>query len=229
MYITPTTRVHSRFEEVKEFLEKYGGLYWFDGEKNEIDIGALAQGRRTLIVGEPGVGKTLLIKKLKEHFDTKSFVACLVELRQEDAIKQIDIFLKKKEKSSKVLLLDALDEVKSSLFPSILQKIEEISKKHPNLQLYISGRWIFVSKYGTSFPEFRFITISPFSSAQVRDYLIATGRSESDVEVIFNRIMPFSHNRLVIQIPRYLFYLSQFLKEKGINAISAISRNELFE
>jgi hypothetical protein len=34
---------------------------------------------------------------------------------------------------------------------------------------------------------------------------------------------------LVIQIPRYLYYLENFLKQKGLDAASKVSRNELFD
>jgi hypothetical protein len=117
-----------------------------------------------------------------------------------DALQKIDEFVAAQSDKPKVLLLDALDEVKSSNFPAVLQKIEEVSVKDPDLSLFLTGRWVFVSRYANSFPEYRFITISPFTHKQVREYLVTSGRDEKDVDVLLNRIMSFSHRMLVVQI-----------------------------
>ncbi len=227
IYIQPITKVHSTFAEAKEFFDKFGGITIFEDE-DRLGIDALVQAKRNLVVGEPGVGKTLLLGKIKEHLDEKGVPTVLVNLRDNDALQQIDASLAS-DSNPQALLLDALDEVKSSVFPFVLQKIEEISKQHPDLQLFISGRWVFVSRYANSFPEFRFISISPFTRTQIREYLIFAGRAENDVDALLNRVMSFSHRMLVIQIPRYLFYLDDYLKEKGVDAASKVSRNELFE
>ncbi len=57
------------------------------------------------------------------------------------------------------------------------------------------------------------------------------GNNEFEVDALLVRLMEFHHGKLVIQIPRYLFLLEQFIKEKGndITKISTVSRNELFE
>ncbi len=227
-YISPITKVHSTFAEAKEFFDKFGAITFFDDEE-KFDIETLIQGKRTLIVGEPGVGKTLLLGKMKDHLIIQGFSATVINLRDNDALQQIDTFFDTKKDLPSALLLDALDEVKSSTFPTVLQKIEEVSKKYPDVPLYISGRWVFVTRYANSFPEFRFVTISPFTRSQIRKYLISAGRAERDVDTLLNRVMSFSHLMLVIQIPRYLFYLNDYLKEKGVDAASKVSRNDLFE
>ncbi len=227
IYIQPITKVHTTFAEAKEFFDKFGGLAIFEDEEITA-IDGLAQGNRSLIVGEPGIGKTLLLQKIHKHLEAQGTTTVLVSLRDNDALQQIDSALGAEQKPQ-ALLLDALDEVKSSTFPAVLQKIEEISKAHPELQLFISGRWVFVSRYANSFPEFRFISISPFTRSQIREYLISAGRAERDVDTLLNRMMSFSHRMLVIQIPRYLFYLDDYLKVKGLDAAAKVSRNELFE
>lgn len=228
-YIKPITKIHSTFAEAKDFFDKFGGISIFEDE-GKLDINALTQGKRNLIVGEPGIGKSLLLQKIKEHLEKGDGVSTtLISLRETNALQQIDECLSTKGNTPKALLLDALDEIKSSLFPIVLQKIEEVSKKYPDLPLFISGRWVFVSRYANSFPDFRFISISPFTRSQIREYLISAGRSEQDVDTLLNRIMSFGHRMLVIQIPRYLSYLDDFLKEKGVDAAAKVSRNELFE
>jgi hypothetical protein len=227
-YISPITKIHSTFAEAKDFFEKFGGVSIFDN-KESLGIHVLVQGKRNLIAGEPGVGKSLLLHKMQEHLQGVGLSAPLINLRDNDAVQQIDVCLSAEMDPPKALLLDALDEIKSSLFPTVLQKIEEISGKYPDLSLYISGRWVFVSRYANSFPEFRFITIAPFTRPQIREYLVSSGRSEADVDALLNRVMSFSHQMLVIQIPRYLSYLGDYLKEKGVDAAAKVSRNDLFE
>ncbi|MCP6719816.1 MAG: hypothetical protein KJI72_00615 [Patescibacteria group bacterium] len=227
-YIIPITKIYSIFAEAKEFYDKFQGVSIFDDEER-LGIVDIIKGQRTLIVGEPGVGKSMLLGKIKDQLDTDGCVTELVGLRQPNAMDRIDIFVTTETEAPKALLLDALDEVQSSLFPAVLQKIEEVSTRYPNLPIFLSSRWIFINQHATSFPNYRFITISPFTQGQVREYLRAAKHSDSDIDALLGRIMPFSHRMLVIQIPRYLSYLEKFLEEKGIPAAAEVSRNKLFE
>jgi hypothetical protein len=89
-------------------------------------------------------------------------------------------------------------------------------------------RWVFIARHATSFPKFRFIVVSPFTSSQVREYLIETGLSQADIEALFHSLS-FSHRMLVIQIPRYLHYFAGFWRQRGLTDAIQVSRNELFE
>lgn len=227
MYITPITKVHATFDEAKKYYAEYSDL--FSDDEKRLAVNDLAQGTRNLIVGEPGVGKSELLKKIKEHLDKQQSNTELIILKDADSIDRIDAFFNGKTDAHKTLLLDALDEVQSSCFPSVLQKIENVSRQHPDVPIYLSARWIFISRYANSFPGYRFIVISPFTRSQVREYLLGAGRSEVDIDELLNRVMSFSHQMLVIQIPRYLSYLDDFLKTRGVDAAARVSRNELFE
>ena len=68
MYITPITKIYSTYTEAKEFFAEYGGVSLFN-EETHLKISDLAQGKRNLIVGEPGIGKTLLLLKIKDCLD----------------------------------------------------------------------------------------------------------------------------------------------------------------
>lgn len=228
MYITPLTKIYSSFKELKEDVDKYGHLFLFDDRK-PLEISDLAQGNRNLIVGEPGIGKTVLLKKFKEHHDVLGDKTHHINLRIGNPSKQIDDFLVEVSLSRKVLLLDALDETSSAIFPEVLKKLEEVSRDNPEVLIYLSSRMIFINKYSNYFPEYRFVRIMPFSGDQVKDYLVGLGNKESDVNALLARIMQFSHGKLVVQVPRYLFFLGKFIKDKTISNVSEVSRNELFE
>jgi hypothetical protein len=227
-YVAPIIKVYSTFDDAKEFYDKFQGVSLFDDEER-LGIEDIVKGQRTLVVGEPGIGKSLLLKKIREQFDAQGCSTEMVELRQTNTIERIDAFVAQKFDAPKVLLLDALDEVKASLLPEILQKIEDVSIKYPELRIFISSRWTFINRYAKTFPEYRFVVISPFTQGQVREYLRIAKHSESDIDTLLGRIMPFNHRMIVIQIPRYLSYMEDFLKNKGVLAAAEVSRNELFE
>ncbi len=119
IYIDPITKIHSSFAEAKEFYDKFGGLTFLD-EKKRLPISDLARGKRNLIVGEPGIGKSLLLGEIKKYLDANNYTSEIITLRQTNSLDLIDVFLRTKIEGPKALLLDALDEVRSSLFPSVL-------------------------------------------------------------------------------------------------------------
>lgn len=227
-YITPKTKIHATFSEAKEFYDTFEGVSLF-GDEERLTVADLAKGKRNLVVGEPGVGKTLLLEKIKSYLDNEGCFTEFISLRQPNVVECIDAFLNTENDGRKVLLLDALDEVQSSSFPIVLQKIEGIVERYPDITIFLSSRWIFINRHATSFPEFRFITISSFTQTQVREYLQSAGHSGNDIDVLLRRIISFNHKMLVIQIPRYLSYLEDFLRENGLDAAMEVSRNELFE
>lgn len=226
-YIDPITKVYSSFPEAKDFYDKYGGLEIFSDKEPRLTPSDLAQGNRNLIVGEPGVGKSLLMGKIKDQL-AASHCTELINLRDLELEKKIDAFLRKKSALPKALFLDALDEVQSSRFPIVLQKLEKLSGGNHNLSLFISSRWIFVSRYASSFNDYRFIVVCPFTQAQVSEYLLAAGHSEHEINKL-HHTMSFNHRTMVIQIPRYLSYFEDYLKKNSIDVATKASRNDLFE
>jgi MoxR-like ATPase len=65
-YIPPITKIHSISADAQEFFNKFGGHAWFDREEAD-NLDAILQGSRNMIVGEPGIGKTEMLKKMLEH------------------------------------------------------------------------------------------------------------------------------------------------------------------
>jgi hypothetical protein len=71
-YVPPTVRVHASFSEARYFLDKRRDLLLFEKEA-AFSIDALADDRRLLVLGEPGVGKTMLLQKAEEYFTKQGF------------------------------------------------------------------------------------------------------------------------------------------------------------
>jgi hypothetical protein len=227
-YIEPTVHVHSTFSEAKEFIDTYGPYYSWS-EKTIVGVPEVVQSKRNLIVGEPGVGKTWFLQKVERHLANLGIPTRLIHLRDKSAMLLIDEFLRSESSPEAALFLDGLDEVQSHLFPSVLGKLDHISTARPDLSLFVTSRWVFANRQPASFPDYRFVTISPFTKEQVKRYLVEAGNEASAVEVFLARMTSFNHNMLVVQIPRYLSFVSEFLKKNGISSVESLSRNQLFE
>src|SRR5689334_17749494 len=109
MYITPITKIHSTYAEAKLYFTEGSGTPWSDDD-NPLKISDLAQGTRNLVVGEPGIGKTLLLHEIQHLLDLEGCMTKFISLKHTNAIGLIDDFLIAETKGQKVLLLDALDE-----------------------------------------------------------------------------------------------------------------------
>lgn len=225
-YIPPITKIHSNSADAQEFFNKFGGHAWFDREEAD-DLDSILQGSRNMIVGEPGIGKTEMLKKMLEHLQKSGVEAALILLRKADAAEQIRKILGA-ERKPEALLLDGLDETPAKNRLEVIQELDRASNTHPDIAFHISGRWVFVHRYAKYFPTYRFVSISPFTRSQVHKYLVDSGKPEADVRQLLGKIS-FGHRTLIIQIPRYLSYLNAYVEERGIEAASSASRNELFE
>jgi hypothetical protein len=63
IYIRPTLHIHPNLAAAKEFSDTYGA-YHFWSDKKSVGIPNAALGKRNLIIGEPGMAKTLLLTKI---------------------------------------------------------------------------------------------------------------------------------------------------------------------
>jgi hypothetical protein len=228
-YIDPILSIQSNFDEAKEFHESGGVAAYIRQSDPPLELKDLAKAKRNLIVGEPGIGKTELLRNIEEYLKGIGYSTEFVSLRQTGCEARIDAFLKDTP-HPRALLLDALDEIPSKDFPDVLKKIEEVSQDNIDLPMFLSSRWVFATKYISSFPEYRFISIDPFSREQVRDYLIRKGHPDKLVSELLERVSSFSNPTNILQVPRYLSFVNSLLvKNKSNSAPSLMSRNALFE
>lgn len=228
MYIDPIIHIHSTFANAKEFYAA-SDPYIPGITKESVTISEVTLGNRNLIVGEPGVGKTLLLEKIRDRLIQDGVSPHLILLREEDAIARIDEWLASANSQRGPLLLDGLDEVQASRFPTVLRKIRDVSRQQQDSLIYLSSRWVFIGRYAADFSEYRFVSISPFTQGQVEKFLIDSGHPETAVLTFVRRLMSFRHSTMVIQVPRYLSLLAEYLKKHKMEAIDSLSRNELFE
>jgi hypothetical protein len=225
-YIQPITKIHSSFDEAKESFDKDSGIVWTE-EEGITGLGPVLEAPRNLIVGEPGIGKTLMLEKMLEQLHASGVVAARIELRTSGVAGRLRDLLDADSKPS-VLLLDGLDEIPAKERREVMQSLAHASTEHPDVSLHISGRWVFVRRYAQYFQNFRFISIARFTRSQARSFLAECGHPESDIRELLEK-MSLGRLTSIIQVPRYLVYLQAYLEDRGVEAAAAVSRNELFE
>ena len=240
-YIIPRLRIFQSFKEAQVEIEENRGLIF-----NEIENKALNDYfnyKRTIVIAEPGYGKTRLLKEFYlnvKSFGRKSFLIDLKKIPEnvniEDFIYlQTDDFEKDKnfkivDSENIILCFDGLDEVKQENFSEVIDKIKSFDLKYPKVFLVLSCRWHFFKKYQEIFAdtEYKYLYIYPFSIDSIRRYLSQASFSEDEINKIFNSLQS-KHRDLIIQTPRYLEFLVNYIKENEIKDIKNITRADLFE
>ena len=164
MYITPHTTIHTTFADIQNFFKDGPGLYWRENEP--LTAAELTRAPRNLIVGEPGIGKTLLLEQIRNELTALGHPADFLRLKDETVLAQALAFAEAANGGAAVLLLDALDEVGTHRLPDVLRALDDLSSKYPAVTLCVSSRWVFINRYADSFHRYRFITISPFTYDQ---------------------------------------------------------------
>ena len=242
IYIPPAIKFYSSFDEAIAADPEWHQHFSFKEEKWEFKD--LFNFLKTFIVAEPGYGKTRLLQEivLKANnegkkaigVESKKIIEATVEefilnqLKRVSAFKSNGFELKNEEKI--IICFDALDEVKPEDFSLTVEKIKTFLAEYKKITTIISCRWYFFQKHKELFIDldFRYARIFPFSTEQVELYLEQNSISQGNIERIFSTLS-FHGRDLVIQTPRYLELLVSYIKDKGIENISGITKADLFE
>lgn len=242
IYIQPAIKFYSSFDEALSSDLERDQYFFVKEDKWEFkDVFNFPQ---TFIVAEPGYGKTRLLREIALRASNEGKKAICVEskkiieataeefilnqLKKASAVRSGGFELKNEENI--IVCFDALDEVKLEDFSRTVEKIKTFLTEYEKIATIISCRWHFFRKYKELFSglDFRYARIFPFSTEQVESYLKHNSISQENIEKIFNTLS-FRGRDLVIQTPRYLELLASYIKDKGIENISEITRAVLFE
>lgn len=240
-YVIPQLSVFNSFKEAQDEVKKNEGLFFREIENKELT--SYFNYKRTLVIAEPGYGKTRLLKELFRNAKSLKKESLLIDLKKipenigiEDFIYlQINELEKDKnfeivDSENIILYLDGLDEVKQGNFSMVVDKIKSFNLKYPKVFTVLSCRWHFLKKYQKIFAgtDYVYLYIYPFSIDNVKEYLSQASFSEGDIGKIFDSLRS-KHRDLIIQTPRYLELLVNYIKEKGIDNIRDITKADLFE
>ncbi|MGB5018197.1 MAG: hypothetical protein WBO66_00525 [Candidatus Moraniibacteriota bacterium] len=252
-YILPKIKKFDSFEELIKEKETYGLFEFRFGQSRPFtDLMGL---EKSFILAEPGYGKTRCLKEVVKNSVEASREGLFLDIKKigsesiEDFIKQksayadklvdeLDIqttgfFVSQNFKLSNsnrlVICLDALDEVDQSIFSKVVENIREFSKKYAKISLYISCRVHFFRKYSDLFEldGFKYVHLAPLFQEEIEEFLIDRGVKKEDISTIFHTL-DFKRD-LIIQTPRYLGFLAEFISEGNIKEISRLKIADLFE
>ncbi len=244
MYISPNLSIFQNFDDLKK-EKTYGNYKWYhDDEKFEVKDILLHD--RFIILGEPGFGKTELLKKILETSNTQNFNSIFIDLKNLDLSTSIVDNIARLEnrpdtiKTSKfhfqnnenvIVCFDALDEVTGSNISSVIDKIKDFIVNHEKVKIYLSCRRLYFENYQNSLNgyNFKFLLIECFIQEQIVRYLKENKLEDSEIDAVLKNFMQNSGSISVIQTPRYLSLLVSYISEKGISEIDKLTRCQLFE
>lgn len=179
-YILPNLKKYDSFSEVVEkrpLAAAYGSLI----KEGDLEFKALFNFSRLIILGEPGFGKTRLLKEVIRQSGKSKKKAIVIDLKllsldktiaefiQEKTVKAFEIgdsslekdlefntFLKSSDfelanLEDVVVCLDALDEVKQQDFSKVVEYIKVFSLEYSKITIFVSCRFHHFQKYKNLF------------------------------------------------------------------------------
>lgn len=207
-YITPQI---VKYKNVDDLLKNSNSSYSLFDTEELLSIDKLLQENFICIVGEPGIGKSRLVKEIKMLISEKSDLFTASKFKLEDVRKGIEY-----------CIIDALDEVEGNLFFNTLLSIKQYKEANQDVKLILTCRKHYVASYAKHFTacnNLMFIELCRLSDMEVMKII-----DEISVTTQTN-VIKSSKLKKLLTIPRYLTFLLKHEEQNG--GCSNIS--ELFE
>lgn len=245
-YICPNIFTYSKFDELLK-SRKDIKLSWMFKERDDRTKEGLykevSDNNKSLILAEPGYGKTRLLSEIKEYLVKSGKKVVIVELKYFAHEKTLETFTIEQAHlqgiasdsitNDLILCYDALDEVRQDSFFEIVRQIKLLLLKYKNITFIISCRLLFYQKYPVfENTNFSYILIDNFDFDNVRQYLSGVlnendSRVFSDIEV--NKVISDFKEpnwESIILIPRYL---EKFVEFRQTNPDKKPTRSSLYD
>lgn len=244
IFITPNIEIFDGLEDFQKRKDEYRSSLLL-GEFQKINLKSLLDHHLSLVVGEPGSGKTYLLEEIVKLITPQvSKKAIFIELKsftKGDTIPKIisrqlalsdtvrSENFKLKNSNNIIICLDGLDEIRQSLFSEAVERIKDFLGKYKNISLLLSCRLNYYQKFPVfEGKKFKIIALYPFFLKDTREYLEKSKIPEEKIELIFKKLR-FQNRQLIIQVPRYLSLLVEYIHSNPTTDISQINRGRLFE
>jgi len=244
IFITPNIGIFDGLEDFQKRKDEYKAPLLL-GEFQKINLRSLLDHNLSLVVGEPGSGKTYLLQEIVKlitpqvskkaiFIELKSFtmgdtIPKIIsrQLAMPDTVRSENFKLKNSKDIT--ICLDGLDEIRQSLFSEAVERIKDFLGKYKSISLLLSCRLSYYQKFPVfEGKKFKIIALYPFLLKDTREYLEKSKIPEEKIELIFKKLR-FQNRQLIIQVPRYLTLLVGYIHSNPTIDISQINRGELFE
>lgn len=235
-YIEPVLIHSTKLDGINEYITKPEANYFFDKRKySEIKFNELRKFDRLIVLGEPGCGKSELIKQLTEN-------------NSDDFIHALKINLPDYNESSKagiiesmtgidLICFDALDEVDDNLFSKAVQFVSEASKKFASKKIVVCCRSYYIqnnlSIILSSLSEFQYLLIDKFNDEQITQFINQSGMDDEIGKSMIAKLSSKGGEQLksVLKIPRYLNEICNVIVDNMYNAdaVENWKRSDFFD
>lgn len=196
-YILPYIKQYIKIDDLLESTDKSNSTRITD-KSSFLDT--IRNTHHLCVVGEPGIGKSRLLKELESALSSKDVVKC----------NAVDFISKSVGINVKYCIVDALDEVESNQFSRVFREIKDFCENNKNTNVVFSCRKHYVASYArifSSFTDLSYIELLRLDDESVRDIL-----SSCSNQVISN--IGKSNKMLdLLSVPRYLEYFIEYQKE----------------
>ena len=227
-YIFPHITVYATLDKLLSDWKggKYSRLFQEKREKSkEQFFNELKQARGTLVLSDPGYGKTRLLEEFVSYLKQSAEMGVLIDLKLFSRGDSLENFIAQEAKlrfeslieKNPTICFDALDELKRDSFNRFVAELKAILAKYDTIKVVISCRLLSYDKERVlENMSFAYMLIDDFEFNQVRKYLQqVTGERGQKVfpdEEIDKIIQDFSEPNWesIILIPRYLEKFIEF-------------------
>lgn len=210
-YIEPIIVQARTIEDIEQYLINSSKAWWeyypdkgaLANNYTTIDFTSLKNFHRLIILGEPGCGKSELLKQILKDDTIKTNVINL-------AIKSIDEIETDKYENYDLICFDALDEVEAYLFSNYVRTISLIEKSNPKVKIFITCRTYYIKNnrlvIKALLSDFEYAIIDKFDDDRIYSYLKDKIRDEIKINALKEKLSNDKGKQLnsILKIPRYL-------------------------
>jgi len=230
----------------------------FLSKTEQFDFEEFLTSNGAIIIGEPGYGKTRLLKEIVIRATHKAKPAFFIDAKKIKRLTLPDIIetckplsdldlgeeeLQKETKfsngispslkSDSIVCIDALDEVPFSQLYELLERIFEFKSEKKDIALYLSCRTHHLKKIHKDFDIDRFnllfLGLRSFNLKQVKRFIVGKGMGSETFDQLAHSINYQDLDRF-LSIPRYLYYFSEIIEDQSLFKDGILpNRSQLFE
>lgn len=205
------------FENLLDDYRQYGRYLAWAHKDTHVTPGDILSQQLVFVVGEPGQGKTRLLMELRRQAAQQKVI---VDLKTRGREETIDSFINAqalgwKPEDESVVLLDGLDEIAQTDILHAIRRIKEYIRNHANHKIIIASRLHYFTQYTPQFSDLthaRYVMVETLELKQSRQFLSSLGISNAKIETIIKSLRFRREDPLVVQNPRYLEFLADFIK-----------------
>lgn len=186
-----------KYETIDDLLESNKS-----NSKENLSIDKLFHESFACIVGEPGIGKSRLVKELTNQIPEESYTLCTAaQFNTEYILNDI-----------KYCIIDALDEVEGNIFYKTLQSIKQYKEDNPNVKVLFTCRIHYVASYAKHLASFNNISFIKLLRLRNEDVMKIVNVCSELTKI---NVSKSSKLRKLLRIPRYLTMFLEFEEQKG--------------